>query len=87
MVLGWFVFVISFILAVVLFAVYRRLYPVFYLVSIAFYVYTMGFMIDAFNFGRFGILSTLVISAVVFILAGYYLSSVVHLKVPGNNGN
>jgi len=75
-ILGWGVFWISLILAIVLFSVYKKLYPVFYLISIALYIYTAGFMIDTFSFGKFGILTTLVVSAVIFMILGYYLSKV-----------
>tara|TARA_Y100000310_G_scaffold341480_1_gene440751 strand:- start:4945 stop:5211 length:267 start_codon:yes stop_codon:yes gene_type:complete len=78
-VLGWGVFWVSFILAIILFAKYKKLYPVFYLISIALYVFTAGFAIDVFEFERFGILITLVVSAILFMLLGYYLSLVLHL--------
>jgi len=74
--LGWAVFWLSLILAVVLFAKYKKIYTVFYLVSVSLYIFTAGYMIDVFNFGRFGILATLVISAIIFMLLGYYLSRV-----------
>lgn len=75
-VIGWGVFWISLILAIILFAKYKKLSYVFYLVSVSLYIYTAGFMIDVFNFQRFGILTTLVVSALVFIGLGYYLSKV-----------
>ena len=78
--LGWGVFWISFIIALILFAVYRRLSVVFYLISTALYIFTAGFFIDAFEIGRLGILTVLVISAVIFMLLGFYLSKVLHLE-------
>lgn len=78
--LGWFVFWISLIIAIVLFAVYKKLYPVFYLVSVALYIFTAGYMIDVFEIGRFGILLTLVFSAILFMILGYYLSQVLNLS-------
>lgn len=80
--LGWGTFWISFILAIILFARYKKIYPVFYLISMALYIYTMGFMIDIFNFQELGILLVLVISAIVFMGVGYYLSKVVELPTP-----
>jgi hypothetical protein len=77
--LGWGVFWISFVLAIILFAKYKRIYPVFYLISVALYIFTAGFIIDVFNLGKFGILSVLVISAIVFMVLGYYLSKVFHI--------
>jgi hypothetical protein len=78
--LGWGIFWVSFIIAIILFAKYKKMYSVFYLISIALYIFTAGFAIDVFEFGEFGILATLVISAVVFMLLGFYLSKVVHLS-------
>lgn len=78
-ILGWGVFFISFVLAIVLFAVYRKLYIIFYLVSVALYIFTAGFAIDVFNLDEFAILMILVLSAVVFMLLGYYLSQVLAL--------
>lgn len=77
--LGWGVFWISFVLAIILFAKYRRLYPVLYMISIALYIFTAGFAIEVFNFGKLGILSTLIISAILFMIIGYYLSKVINL--------
>ena len=78
-ILGWGVFWISFIVAIVLFSVYKKLSVIFYLVSVALYVFTAGFFMDVFDIGKFGILATLVFSAVVFMLLGFYLSKVLDL--------
>ena len=45
-----------------------------YLVSIATYIFTVGFVIDAFDFQKNAILLTLAISSVLFILAGVYIA-------------
>jgi len=79
-ILGWGIFWIGLILGIVLFAKYRKLYPVFYMISIALYVFTAGFIIDVFSLGKFGILLTLVVSAVLFMVLGYYLSTVLTNK-------
>ena len=78
--LGWGVFWIGMILAIVLFAIYKKLYPVLYLVSISLYIFTIGFMIDVFHFEKFAVLASLVVSALVFMGLGYYLSQVLHLE-------
>ena len=75
-IVGWLVFWIAFVAGITLFIIYRKLYNIFYLVSISLYIFTIAFMIDVFNFGKIGILSTLVFSAVIFMLIGYYLSLV-----------
>jgi len=79
-VLGWALFWIVLIAAVVIFIKYKKMYPVFYLISIALYIFTMGFMIDVFEFGKLGILLTLAFSAVLFMVLGFYLSKVFHLE-------
>jgi hypothetical protein len=71
---GWGVFFIGLIAAIVLYAIYRRLSPVMYLISIATYVFTVGFVIDMFDFGKNGVLLILAISAAVFIFLGWYFS-------------
>ncbi len=78
--LGWGVFWICFVIAIILFGKFKRLYPVFYLISVGLYIFTVGFMIDVFEFKEFGVLGSLVISAIVFMLLGFYLSKVVHLQ-------
>jgi len=75
-IIGWAVFWISLILAIALFAKYKKLSYVFYLVSVALYIFTAGFMIDVFKFTKFGIMATLVVSALIFMGLGYYLSQV-----------
>ncbi len=50
-----------------------------YVISIALYVFTTGFMIDVFDIGKFGIVATLAFSAVGFMAIGYYFSKVFHL--------
>ncbi len=75
-VLGWGLFWVSLILGIVLFAVKKKIYPVIYVISIALYIFTAGFLIDEFKLQKGGILMTLIFSAVIFMLAGYYFSRV-----------
>ena len=77
---GWGIFWISLIVGIILFVKSKKLYPVIYLVSIALYIFTAGFVIDAYSLGKLGILLTLVISAVVFMLLGYYFSKIINSK-------
>jgi FtsH-binding integral membrane protein len=69
---GWGIFFIGLIAAIILFAIKRKFYPVMYLISIATYIFTVGFIIDAFNFDKNGVLLMLAISAVIFICLGVY---------------
>jgi hypothetical protein len=75
-IIGWGVFWISLILAIILFTKYRKLSHVFYLCSVALYIFTAGYMIEIFHFTKFGILATLVLSAILFMTLGWYLSKV-----------
>jgi hypothetical protein len=79
--LGWPLFWICVVLSLVLLSKYKKVYPIFYMISVFLYIFSVSFMIDTFNIGEFGILFTLFISAIVFMVLGYYLSKVlVNLK-------
>ncbi len=72
--IGYGVFWIGLIASIVLYIIKKKVYPIMYLISIALYIFTIGFIIDVFNFSRNLILITLAISAIVFIFLGYYFS-------------
>lgn len=74
--IGWVVFWVSLILAIWLYVKYKKFSYLFYLISISLYVFTAGFMIDIYQFTKFGILGTLVVSAILFMILGWYLSQV-----------
>jgi hypothetical protein len=80
--IGWLVGVISFIVAIILFVIYKKLYNIFYLISISLYIFTRSFMIDVYDFEKLGILITLIISAIIFMLLGYYLSIIFSKEQP-----
>lgn len=71
---GWGIFFIGLVAAIILFAIKRKFYPVMHLVSVATYIFTIGFVIDAFDLTRDAILLLLALSAVIFILLGWYYS-------------
>lgn len=75
-ILGWGTFWISFLVAIILFASYKKLYPVMYMVSISLYIFSTGFFIDVFELPKIGILMTLIFSACLFMVLGYYFSKV-----------
>ncbi|VVB78060.1 Uncharacterised protein [uncultured archaeon] len=72
--LGWGVFFIGLVVAIILFSIKRRFYPVMYLASIALYIFTVGFIIDAFDLGKNSILLLLALSSILFIGAGVWFS-------------
>ena len=61
-------------MALILFFVRKKFYPVMYLISIATYIFTVGFVIDAFDFGRNGVLLTLAITSIIFIGIGAHMA-------------
>ena len=71
---GWGIFFIGLIAAIVLYSVYKRLSPVMYLISIATYIFTVGFVIDMFDFGKNGVVVILAVSAAFFIFLGWHFS-------------
>ena len=76
--LGWSVFIVSLIIAIIIYARVKKFYPIFYLIAISLYVFTAGFYIDVYDLTKGGILMVLVISAVIFMLAGWYFSKMLH---------
>ncbi|TAL51520.1 MAG: hypothetical protein EPN86_06500 [Nanoarchaeota archaeon] len=73
-VLGWGVFWIALVVAIVLYAMKRKWYPMMYLISVALYIFTVGFVIDVFSLNKNAILLLLAISAAIMIFLGYYIS-------------
>ena len=75
-ILGWGTFWVSLIIGIILLIKSKKFYPVVYLISISLYIFTAGFAIDVFEFGRLGIMATLIISAILFMVIGYYFSRI-----------
>lgn len=73
-VFGWGIFFMGLVTAIILFAVKRKFYPVMYLVSIATYIFTIGFVIDAFDLSRDITLILLAFSTIIFIVLGIYFA-------------
>ena len=72
--LGFGIFWIGLIAAIILYAIKRKWFPVFYLISVCVYIFTVGFIIDVYELKKNGILAILAFSTVIMILAGLYLS-------------
>lgn len=72
--LGYGIFWIGLIASIILYAMKRKWYPIMYLISIALYIFTVGFTIDVFDMGKNGILLILAFSSIVMIGLGIYLS-------------
>ena len=76
--LGWSVFIVALIIAIIIFARVKKFYPIFYLISISLYVFTAGFYIDVYDLTKGGILAVLAVFAVLFMLLGWYFSQIFH---------
>ena len=72
--LGWGVFWIGLIVAIILYALKKKWYPILYLISVCLYIFTIGFIIDIYSFGTNGTLGMLALSALIMIGIGWYLS-------------
>lgn len=75
-ILGWGTFWVALIIGIILFVKSKKFYPIIYLISISLYIFTAGFMIDVFEFERLGIMTTLILSAIIFMVLGYYFSRI-----------
>ena len=73
--LGYGVFWIALIVAIILFAMKRKWHPLMYLISVSLYIFTIGFVIDVFSLSKNWVLLLLALSAIVMIAMGYYLSN------------
>lgn len=78
--LGWSTFWIGLLISIILFIKYKKLYPIVYLLSICLYIFSVGFMIDIFKFGKLGIMISLIFSSILFILLGLYFSNMIEHK-------
>jgi uncharacterized membrane protein YvlD (DUF360 family) len=72
--LGVGIFWIALVVAIIIYSIKRKWYPIMYLISASLYIFTVGFVIDVFNFTKNSILITLALSALIMIGLGAYLS-------------
>ncbi|HLD18905.1 MAG TPA: hypothetical protein VJB90_02755 [Candidatus Nanoarchaeia archaeon] len=73
-ILGWGVFWIGLVVAIILYAMKRKWYPMMFLISVSLYIFTVGFVIDVFSLNKNVILILLAVSSVLMIGVGYYMS-------------
>jgi len=81
-ILGTSIFWLGLIASIILYAVMRKWYPMMYLISICLYIFTVGFVIDVFDFVKNSILLTLAFSAALMIFVGWYLSKTRKVSLP-----
>ncbi|MEK6974637.1 MAG: hypothetical protein AABW41_05375 [Nanoarchaeota archaeon] len=72
--LGYGIFWVSLIVAIILYAIKRKWSPLVYMISVSLYIFTVGFVIDIFELKKNGVLLILFASALIMILLGWYLS-------------
>jgi len=73
-VLGWSIFFIGFIVAIILFASIKKFYPVMYLVAISTYIFTIGWAVDVFSWDKNARLLVLGFTSILFIALGFYFT-------------
>lgn len=71
---GYGVFWIGLVVAIILYAMKRKWFPIAYLISVSLYIFTVAFVIDVFELSRNWILLSLAFSSFVMIGLGFYLS-------------
>ena len=72
--LGFGIFWIGLVSAIILYAIKRKWFPIFYLISVCLYIFTVGFVIDVYELKKNGILTILALSTIIMIGVGFYLS-------------
>ncbi len=71
---GYGTFWVALVVAIILYAIKRKWYPILYLVSVSLYIFTISFVIDVFELSRNWILLLLAFSSAVMVAIGMYLS-------------
>lgn len=73
-ILGYGVFWIGLVVAIILYAMKRKWHPIMYLIAACLYIFTVGFVIEVFDVSKNGTLAILAVSAILMILMGLHLS-------------
>ncbi|OGI14749.1 hypothetical protein A3K63_02635 [Candidatus Micrarchaeota archaeon RBG_16_49_10] len=72
--LGYGLFWVGLVVSIILYAVKRKWYPIVYVISVALYIFTVTFVIEAFSLSKNWILLLLALSSALMIGVGVYLS-------------
>jgi uncharacterized membrane protein YvlD (DUF360 family) len=72
--LGYLVFWAALIASIILYVVKRKAYPIAYLISVSLYVFTVGYVIDVFDFSKNGVMLILAFSALLMIFMGWFIT-------------
>lgn len=73
-VVGYGVFWIALIAAIILYIVTRKWHPIAYLIAISLYIFTVSFTIDVFDLGKNYVIGILGFSAILMIGMGWFIS-------------
>ena len=65
---------IGLIASIMIYSTKGKWYPIMYVISVSVYIFTFGFVIDAFNLSKDGILILLIFSTIIMIGLGFHLS-------------
>ncbi|MFP4401755.1 MAG: hypothetical protein ACLFPL_00845 [Candidatus Nanoarchaeia archaeon] len=74
--LGFFVYFVALIVAIIFYVLYRKYSLVVYVASISTLIFSIFYTIDVYNFNRDLILLTLVFSTVAFFVLGRYFKGI-----------
>jgi len=75
------IFFLSAIVSLILYLLYRKFYPIAYVIFLALYIFTLSYLIDVFQLGKNWILGLLAVTAVVMMFLGYYFMKQVPIPV------
>lgn len=79
--IGFFVYFIAIILAIIFYVLYRKFSLVVYTASISTLIFSIFYAIDVFDFSRNLIMLTLIISTVAFFALGKYFQGITYSRV------
>ncbi len=72
-VVGFLVFWVALIAAIILYANFRKFSYIMYVISVSIYVFTVAYAIDVFSIGKNGIILLLGFSSLLMLGLGFYL--------------
>lgn len=76
------IFFLALIVSLILYLLYRKFYPIVYVIFLSLYMFTLSYLIDVFKLNRDLILGLLALTAVVMMLLGYYFKKQVLTAPP-----
>ncbi|MBI2574506.1 hypothetical protein HYV82_01330 [Candidatus Woesearchaeota archaeon] len=72
-IVGFLVFWVALIAAIILYANFRKFSHIMYVISVSIYVFTVSYVVDVFSVGKNGIIMLLAFSSILMLGLGFYL--------------